>query len=403
MITTTHILDDKLQFLNAAELIGAIKGEPVDASDILFFDIETTGLSPAGSFLYLIGCLYLENGRVLHRQFFSEGIDEEALLILAYDELLVSHKLLVHFNGQTFDIPYVEKKRAQLNITNPNPDIESFDIFRELKPLKKAFNLSSMSQKSLEVFAGLNRRDMYDGGQLIEVYNRYIAFKRLENLRSGSRQNSYDFSAFPSLGTPCGTSGELLEVLLLHNYEDVLGMLKVAELLGVVALFKGCYSVQSVSSGGDEAVITLAPKYCGACEAFTIEKRYELPGGVTVSVRTDQCGHIKISVPLFFGELKLFYPDYKNYVYLPGEDTAVHNSIGMFLDKSVKTKCTRANCYTRHCGTYLPWPLKVSAQDCSFCILKTAATDRFGYVEVSEALHDSHINEYLNCLFSALF
>ena len=58
------------------------------AEKLLFFDIETTGLSADSSFLYLIGCLYTEGGELILSQFFSEGINEEARLIAEFDKLL---------------------------------------------------------------------------------------------------------------------------------------------------------------------------------------------------------------------------------------------------------------------------------------------------------------------------
>ena len=401
MITTTHIIEDKASFLEAVSLINTIQKSSFEPSEVLFFDIETTGLSPASSYLYLIGCMFMDNKQVLHRQFFSEGIDEEALLINAYDELLSSHKILVHFNGQTFDIPYVEKKRIQLELNNPNPDIISFDIFRELKPLKKAFRLTSMSQKSLEVFAGLNRKDMYDGGQLIEVYNRYIAFKRLEAIRSN--RSGIDFTSFPSLGTPSGSSSELLEVLLLHNYEDVLGMLKVAELLSIVTLFKGAYRVLETQVIGDSFVVTIVPDDTAAAAAFTCPKEYVMPCEGTLHIAAGSNGVIKLELPLYTGELKLFYANYKDYYYLPAEDSAVHKSIGEFLDKSIKTKCTRANCYTRFSGTFLPWPSKITADCTEVSILRKTATDHFGFVNVDEITDGSHLSTYINELFGSLF
>ena len=45
--------------------------------DILFFDIETTGLSPKTSSLYLIGCAYYGDDGWHLRQFFANEKNEE--------------------------------------------------------------------------------------------------------------------------------------------------------------------------------------------------------------------------------------------------------------------------------------------------------------------------------------
>ena len=59
-------------------------------------------------------------------------------------------------------------------------------------------------------------------------------------------------------------------------------------------------------------------------------------------------------VELTEGTLKHFYPDYKDYYYLPFEDRAVHKSIGACVDKEARIKATASNCYTKTTGFFLP-------------------------------------------------
>lgn len=74
---------------------------------------------------------------------------------------------------------------------------------------KNLLKLSNCKQKSLEEFLGLNREDPFNGGQLIELYKVY-------------RQER---------------DHRLLEVLLLHNADDLRGMLSVVSILSYPALF----------------------------------------------------------------------------------------------------------------------------------------------------------------------
>ena len=65
-----------------------------------------------------------------------------------------------------------------------------------------------------------------------------------------------------------------------------------------------------------------------------------------------------LRVPLYETELKYFYSNYKDYYYLPKEDTAMHKSIASFVDKDFREKATPENCYTRKEGQYLQeWDL----------------------------------------------
>lgn len=68
-----------------------------------------------------------------------------------------------------------------------------------------------MRQKDLEYAIGLFREDLYSGGELIEVYKKYLL--------SGDEN--------------------LLEILRLHNKEDVEGMLKLLPLFSIRALWTG--------------------------------------------------------------------------------------------------------------------------------------------------------------------
>ena len=53
-----------------------------------------------------------------------------------------------------------------------------------------------------------------------------------------------------------------------------------------------------------------------------------------------------LEIPLYRGVLKHFYENYKDYYYLIYEDTAVHKSIGEFVEKSARRKATAKTCYT---------------------------------------------------------
>ncbi len=61
-----------------------------------------------------------------------------------------------------------------------------------------------------------------------------------------------------------------------------------------------------------------------------------------------------LTIELLEGTLKHFYPNYKDYYYLIYEDTAVHKSIGEYVDKTARIKATAKNCYTKKHGLFLP-------------------------------------------------
>lgn len=376
--------------------------------DLMFFDIETTGLSPDSSFLYLIGCLYLDGDEVVHTQFFSEGISDEPRLIEAYDALLASHRILAHFNGQTFDLPYIARKRVRLGLTAPCDTVASdvlsdapctghtvlsFDIFRYLRSYKKFLGMTSMSQKSLEVFCGLNREDIYDGGQLIDVYGRYIATKKLEELHSKSAP----------LSLPAGSdSASLLSVLLLHNYEDVLGMLEVCRMLALPAFIGKCtINPDIVCCNCDDCLqLTVKADY----DMFMLKRRTIVcPDGSEIILNAE-ADSVTLSIPVAENEFRFFHADYRNYYYLPAEDSAIPRSIGEFMDKSLRVKCTPANCYTRHYLRVVPLVLKPSKSDCyPFRIFKTEFKSTAQYADIGQLEEDREmLREYVRSIFRGI-
>ena len=55
-----------------------------DPEDLLFFDIETTGLSSKKDMIYLIGCVYVRDGCWHMKQWFAESPDAEGEILLHF-------------------------------------------------------------------------------------------------------------------------------------------------------------------------------------------------------------------------------------------------------------------------------------------------------------------------------
>ncbi|MCR5778117.1 MAG: ribonuclease H-like domain-containing protein, partial [Lachnospiraceae bacterium] len=165
-------------------------------SDILFIDIETTGLSPKTSVLYLIGCAYRKDDEWHLRQWFANEKNEEFDILKSFMSFARDYKVLIHFNGNRFDLPFLKFKCDKVNMTDVLDNMESVDIYKRVAPYKNVFGIPDCKQKTIELFLGIDRQDEYNGGELIEVYRRY-------------------------LDKP---SDKLYNLLLLHNADDVRGM-----------------------------------------------------------------------------------------------------------------------------------------------------------------------------------
>lgn len=300
--------------------------EDIKEEELLFFDIETTGFTANSSNLYLIGCAYKENDNWHIKQFFGENTSEEAEIIRAFFELAEGYKYLVHFNGNQFDLPYITRKCEQLSLPFSFENFSGIDIYKRISPYKYFLKLPNCKQKSIEHFLGIHREDLYNGGELIKIYQNYTE----------------------------APSEEALKLLILHNLEDIKGMLEILPILAYYDLFNEDLRARKVQINSYADVNGIIQK-----ELF-IKLQLRMPLPVAISFMSHNCyftgdGDIAaLKVPLYEEELKYFYSNYKDYYYLPEEDLAMHKSVATFVDKDCREKATAKNCYTRKQSTYLP-------------------------------------------------
>jgi uncharacterized protein YprB with RNaseH-like and TPR domain len=315
------------------------KGEPV------FFDIETTGLSWRNSHIYLIGVIFRKNGIWTFRQWFLDSpVEEDVCLRDFYRFLGDAEKqavengktlFLVHFNGDTFDIPYLRSKLGFYRISpqtgaDRSLSFPSLDLYRYARPLKRIFHLGSLRQKDVELFLGAEREDVCDGGELIPVYQQY--------LRTGDSSTE--------------------RILLLHNHDDVTGLLRILPVLAYDVLFRQepeYFQKPLFSEPGDENNEENTDSvFLNGTLTLPVPTGFQAASDLAVFSAEDSS--FSLQIPAYRGELKLFFPDYKNYYYLPVEDQAIHKSVAVYVDPEHREKAKASNCYQRVSGLFLPQP-----------------------------------------------
>ena len=299
---------------------------PGDLPRLLFVDIETTGFVARSSKLYLIGCAFYRDNAWHTAQFFADRYSDEEELLNEFASFASNHEYLVHFNGNTFDIPYLKAKYQEYGMDFDPESFKGIDLYRRISPYKEFLMLENCKQKTLEGFLGLERDDRFSGGELIDVYSRY-------NLKQDPADR---------------------ELLLLHNYEDVKGMLKITPVLAYSDLFNESPRVTRVYASYTP---DLEGKEKGELMIeFTPLSPVPVPvschrGGCHVTVTKD---HGLMAVPIFKGELKYFFANYEDYYYLPKEDVALHKSVASFVDSKFREQAKASTCYARKEGLFLP-------------------------------------------------
>ena len=327
----------------------------------VLLDIETTGLSRRMSHLYMIGVIFHAPAGWTLRQWLPEkpAEEKEALeLFSAFLSALPAAPTLVHFNGASFDLPYLRYRYAFYEMEDPMDGLCGMDLFRILRPYRKLLGLSSFRQKDLEAAMGIGREDTMSGGELIPVYQEY--------LRTGQP--------------------ELLQMLFLHNHDDLVHLADLLSLLSLPALFAdglftaespvlmnhpsdpGCRRSENQSS--DAAGITMPAGQTassGDAPQLRMVLRLSLPLPFRISLQNEMCvlntcecgtGEDGSLLELFVrgekGVKKLFFDHYRDYYYLPAEDMAIHKSVAAFTDAAHRRQATRATCYQPREGLFFP-------------------------------------------------
>lgn len=322
-----------------------------EPSSVLFLDIETTGLSPANSEVYLIGTACVMDGRLYIRQFFAEKPTEEREILKAFSEYMRSFDTIVTFNGNKFDIPFLEKRSFEYGIDMNFAEKKGIDIYKRIKPYKKLLGLPDMKQKTLERFMHINRQDRKSGRELIALYGNYIAAK-----------NEY-----------------CLDLILQHNYDDIKGLTHLLPLLSYPDVINGTIKAE-------RAVKNNYRDYNGNLRTeLIIEFTCESPVPNPVSAGFSDCYLMlggtrgKIRVAVFTGVLRYFYPDHKNYYYLPLEDRAMHKSTSRYVDRERRQPARPENCFVRVRSQFLPQWEKIVTP-----VFKYAYEDRTMYFELTD-------------------
>lgn len=340
-----------------------LKAYHCNLPDVLFFDIETTGFSPKNSSVYLIGAVYYDTAAdtFVLRQWFDESGHQQKQMVSDFMQFASGYAVLIHFNGDGFDLPYLKETCQREELPYTLSTLHSFDIYKTARACQSFLALSHMKQKDIEHFLHIEREDKMSGGELINVYKTYVK-------------------------TPTNNAQKLL---LLHNADDLKGLTQILPILAYSLLLAGHFTVADITV--DTSV------------SFHLNLPYALKNRLSMGshniLLTAYQNQATLCVPAYRGELKYFYPNYKDYYYLPVEDTAIHKSVASYVDKEYRVKAHAANCYSRKTGVFLPQPEPLITP-----CFQMEYKDKTSYFEVTDAQlkNPDAMNEYVKCMINGL-
>ena len=184
---------------------------------LLFFDLETTGLSGgAGTIAFLAGCGYFDGEGFHVVQFFLSGYHAEHELLVSLAALTAKFGGLVTFNGRSFDVPLIETRYLFHRLSSPFGEIPHFDMLYPARRLWRrrgdrdagrgelreadSFDQSSCALGALEeAILGVHRVDDVPGSEIPSRYFRYLRTGDLRPLEQVFEHNRLDLISLAAL------------------------------------------------------------------------------------------------------------------------------------------------------------------------------------------------------------
>lgn len=164
--------------------------------DVMFMDLESTGL--AGTPLFLIGVMvWAEQGLVV-RQYFARDYSEERAVISLFLQHLAEHKLLVTFNGKSFDLPYVRVRAAATGIPFV-ADAAHFDLLHECRRVWGRVLPDCRLQTLESRICGRARHSDIPGNEIPAAYHEFVRTQNAVEIVEILRHNVLDLATLAEL------------------------------------------------------------------------------------------------------------------------------------------------------------------------------------------------------------
>lgn len=175
-----------------------------DDRALVFLDIETMGLNRKRDPIMLIGLMILGSHEGFLYQYFSQKPADERDILQAMSEIIPPEAIIITYNGQAFDIPYVNYRSAVNDLPYRISKGRGIDLMRLAK--KALPDAPRYTLKAIEICLGIHRDDTLSGAECVKSYGTYLKTKE----------------------------PRLAEEICRHNYEDVLHMAPLLQLFAAL-------------------------------------------------------------------------------------------------------------------------------------------------------------------------
>ena len=164
--------------------IALLSGGASARRPLLFFDLETTGLSGgAGTYAFLVGCGWFDaDGAFLTRQFVLTRFADERPLLATVAAELARAGALVSYNGRSFDAPLLETRFLFHRLEWAGGGLPHIDV---LHPARRFWRDDDLSRQAAPCSLGVLERQVLGARRVGDVPGFEIPARYFEFIRSG--------------------------------------------------------------------------------------------------------------------------------------------------------------------------------------------------------------------------
>lgn len=135
-------------------------------------DIETTGFNKITDTIIILGLIYKNNSKIHVLQWCCDSLSDEKILIEKIVEFSKKGKRLITYNGNSFDIPFIEKKCELYKLKLDR--LDSFDLYDYIKAYFVFLPFDNMKLNTLISYFNSDLDISISGGDCVYFYHKYL-------------------------------------------------------------------------------------------------------------------------------------------------------------------------------------------------------------------------------------
>lgn len=206
-----------------------------DPMQWLFLDTETTGISGGtGTYPFLVGVAWWDAAGLEVEQLFMRDFGEEHAVLEELAARMATRRVLVTFNGKSFDWPLLETRYAMTRMIKPCQPLAHLDFLHPARALWKlrlgSVRLVELERRVLDApRLGWRRDEDIESALIPQFYFDYLRGGSLEPIAGVFRHNQMDLRGLAAL------AGKILSALApnerTNSEEDALDLVALSRLV----------------------------------------------------------------------------------------------------------------------------------------------------------------------------